>query len=51
MLYAPNVPQATTSAALFAWIDLFMGGDVTAAYRLQTIGLASGTAKVAACGA
>jgi hypothetical protein len=49
-LYAPNVPQATATAALFAWIELFMGADVMAASRLQTIGLASGTVKALRAG-
>jgi hypothetical protein len=44
-LYAPNAPQATTSAALFAWIDLMLESDVMAASRLQTLGLANGTVR------
>jgi hypothetical protein len=27
-LSAPNVPQATMTPALFAWIDLMLGADV-----------------------
>jgi hypothetical protein len=49
-LCAPNAPQATTSAALFAWIDLMLNADAMAAYRLQTIGLASGTVKALRAG-
>jgi hypothetical protein len=49
-LYAPNVPQATMTAALFAWIDIVIGDDATAASRLQTLGLASGTAKALRAG-
>jgi hypothetical protein len=44
-LYAPNAPQATMTATLFAWIDIVMGADPMAASRLQTRGLASGTVK------
>ena len=33
-LYAPNVPQATLTSALFAWIDIVMGdADAMAAHR------------------
>jgi hypothetical protein len=49
-LYDPNASQATTTAALFAWTDLFMGGDLMAASRLQTIGLAGGTVKALRAG-
>jgi hypothetical protein len=49
-LYDPNVPQTTMTSTLFAWTDIIMGADGMAASRLQTVGLAGGTAKALRAG-
>jgi hypothetical protein len=49
-VYDPNVPQATMTSVLFAWTDVIMGADGMAASRLQTVGLAGGTATALRAG-